>query len=254
MRSPLDLSLWPAIDLSGGRVVRLLRGEAGSETVYPSSPAEAARLFESEGADGIHVVDLDAAFRRGSNRPQIDSILAAVRLPVQVGGGIRTREDALSLVESGASRLVLGSLPFEDAPLFERLLLELGPRLVVALDCRGSRPAIRGWTADAGAGEAAPVAADLAARGTASLLVTDIDRDGTLSGPNLSLLASVRGVFHGEILASGGIRGEEDLPGVDRALEGGARGVILGRALHSGQVTVECLRRALGSLAREVSR
>jgi phosphoribosylformimino-5-aminoimidazole carboxamide ribotide isomerase len=246
------LALWPSIDLRGGRVVRLLKGEWDAVTTFDSDPVEVAKTFEREGADGLHVVDLDAAFGKGSNKEEILRVRRAVAMPMQVGGGLRTPaavEDFLEGV-SGA-RAVVGSLPFLDRPAFLNLLRKsssssspLSPRIVVALDCKDGRPTVRGWTEDAGAGDAVSVARDLAGLGVAALLVTDVARDGAMLGPNLSLLSAVRAVFPGEILASGGMRGPEDLGPVDVALSGGPRGAIFGRALHAGATTVAALRSA----------
>lgn len=159
-------------------------------------------------------------------------------------------EDFLERV-SGA-RAVVGSLPFLDRPAFIHLLRKssssspfpLVSRIVVALDCKDGRPTVRGWTEDAGAGDAVSVARELAGLGVAALLVTDVARDGAMLGPNLSLLAAVRAVFPGEILASGGMRGPEDLGPVDAAISGGLRGAIFGRALHAGATTVAALKSA----------
>jgi phosphoribosylformimino-5-aminoimidazole carboxamide ribotide isomerase len=237
--------------------VRLLRGEWDAVTTFDADPVETARTFEREGADGIHIVDLDAAFGKGSNGEGIQKILQVIRIPVQVGGGMRTSvavEDFLEGV-SGA-RAVVGSLPFLDRPAFAHLLRKspssssvfssssLAARIVVALDCKGGRPTVRGWTEDAGAGNAASVARDLWHLGVRALLVTDVARDGAMQGPNLALLASVRDVFPGEILASGGMRGPADLGPVDTALAGGPRGAIFGRALHAGATTVAALKAA----------
>lgn len=241
-----SLALWPAIDLRGGRVVRLLRGELARETVYEADPAETARRFSEEGADGIHVVDLDAAFGQGENRAAVRAVVRAAGIPVEVGGGLRTRADVLDSLTAGAHRVVLGSLPFTAPALFAALLAELGERLVVALDCRDGRPTIRGWTEDAGAGGVAEVAARLGGEGLDSLLVTDVARDGAMTGPNLDLLVQVRGAFGGEVLASGGVRGEEDLKPVADALAPGRAGVILGRALHEGRTSVRELAGSLG--------
>jgi phosphoribosylformimino-5-aminoimidazole carboxamide ribotide isomerase len=240
------LRLWPAIDLSGGCVVRLLRGEAAAETRYETDPQEVARRFEAEGCDGIHVVDLDAAFGRGRNTGVIESILrAAPGVPVQVGGGVRTRTGIESLLGAGASRVVVGSLPFLDPELFAELMADFKGRLVVALDCKEGRPTVKGWTEDSGAGRVEDVASRLSENGVEALLVTDVACDGAMTGPNLSLLRDVRSAFRGEILASGGVRGEEDLASLDAALEGGPRGVILGRALHDGKTSVARLREFL---------
>ncbi|MDL1950923.1 hypothetical protein FBQ97_14075, partial [Acidobacteria bacterium ACD] len=152
------LSLWPSIDLSEGRVVRLLRGEMSALTTYDADPGELVARFAEEGADGVHVVDLDAAFGRGDNEPAVRRLLRAATLPVQVGGGIRTLEAVARALDAGAARVVVGSLPFTEPAAFEEVMRRHGSRTVVALDCRDSRPSIRGWTADAGAGTAAEAA------------------------------------------------------------------------------------------------
>jgi phosphoribosylformimino-5-aminoimidazole carboxamide ribotide isomerase len=241
------LALWPAIDLMGGRVVRLLHGKREAATFYDEPPARAATRFAAEGADGIHVVDLDAAFGTGNNRKEIEEILSvsdASGVVVQVGGGLRSIKAVEDFLERGnGARAVLGSLALLERTALTHLLRKY-KSLVVALDCKGGRPTVRGWTEDAGAGDAASVARSLAELGVRSLLVTDVARDGAMTGPNLELLSGVRAVFSGEILASGGMRGEEDLAPVDRALEGGPRGAIFGRALHSGATTVARLRAA----------
>ncbi|MEO8054859.1 MAG: HisA/HisF-related TIM barrel protein, partial [Acidobacteriota bacterium] len=176
----------------------------------------------------------------------------AIAMPMQVGGGMRTSRAVEDFLESvSGARAVVGSLPFLDRPAFLHLLrksssssLALGARIVVALDCKDGRPTVRGWTEDAGAGDAVSVARELAGLGVAALLVTDVARDGAMLGPNLSLLAAVRAVFPGEILASGGMRGPEDLGPVDAALSDGPRGAIFGRALHAGATTVAALKSA----------
>lgn len=254
MRDGEQLALWSAIDLMGGRVVRLLRGEREAATFYDERPARAAAKFAAEGADGIHVVDLDAAFGTGSNRKEIEEVLSvseAAGTPVQVGGGMRTIEAVEDFLERGrGARAVLGSLALLDRSALTHLLRKssssspISSRIVVALDCKDGRPTVRGWTADAGAGDAVSVARSLAELGVSALLVTDVARDGAMAGPNLELLSAVRAVFPGEVLASGGMRGEEDLASVDRALSGGPRGAIFGRALHAGATTVSRLKAA----------
>ena len=245
------ISLWPAIDLMGGKVVRLLHGDPSRRTVYPERAVEVALRFAREGADGLHVVDLDAAFGAGSNAGAIAEIVAASTVPVEVGGGLRDRAGIEAALASGVSRVVLGSLPFRDPALFAALLADLADRLVVALDCKEGRPTVHGWVEDAGAGDAATVAARLAAEGVRSLLVTDVARDGAMTGPNLDLLAAVRAVFPGELLASGGMRGEEDLGPVAAALAGGPAGAIFGRALHGGATSVSRLAASRAALGKE---
>ena len=249
--TPDRLALWPAIDLKDGRVVRLLQGDLSKATVFDRDPADVARCFADEGADGIHVVDLDAAVGRGENGVKIFEILRAVSIPVQVGGGLRTGDAVRRFFEKGVSRVVIGTLAYREPAAFLSLSKEFtASRFVVALDCRNGRPSVLGWTEDAGVDGAADVAGRLASSGVKSILVTDVARDGAMTGPNLDLLAAVRAVFRGEILASGGMRGEEDLAPVDAALSGGARGAIFGRALHAGVTTVARLRAALAAEGR----
>ena len=251
------LELWPSIDLRGGRVVRLLKGDLSQETVYEADPVEMACTFAAQGADGIHVVDLDAAFSQGDNAGTVDAILRAVSVPVQVGGGVKSRAGVESLLARGAARVVLGSLPFTDPTLFAEIVSAHPEAIVVALDCKEGRPTIRGWTEDAGAGALAAVAARMGGHGVRALLVTDVARDGAMTGPNLELLRTVRSVFWGEVIASGGLRGEQDLDGVASALSGGPAGVIFGRALHEGRTDVARLRRerdAMLAFAAEDSR
>ncbi len=244
------ISLWPAIDLMGGKVVRLLHGEPSRRTVYPERAVEVALRFAREGADGLHVVDLDAAFGAGSNAGAIAEIVAASNVPVEVGGGLRDRASVEAALATPVARVVLGSLPFRDPALFAAILADFSERLVVALDCKGGRPTVHGWVEDAGAGDAASAAAQLAARGVKALLVTDVARDGAMTGPNLDLLAADRAVFPGEVLASGGMRGEEDLAPVADALAGGPAGAIFGRALHGGATAVARLAAARVALGR----
>ena len=249
------LALWPAIDLMGGRVVRLLKGKREEVTFYDELPARAAMRFAAEGADGIHVVDLDAAFGTGSNESEIEEILSisdASGVAVQVGGGMRSVKAVEDFLERGSgARAVLGSLALLERTALAHLQRRsssssssLSSRIVVALDCKDGRPMVRGWTEDAGMGDAVSVARSLADAGVSTLLVTDVARDGAMTGPNVELLSAVRAVFPGEILASGGMRGEEDLAPVERALAGGSCGAIFGRALHAGVTTVARLRAA----------
>jgi phosphoribosylformimino-5-aminoimidazole carboxamide ribotide isomerase len=248
------LKLWPSIDLRAGRVVRLLKGELSQETVYEADPVEVARTFASQGADGIHVVDLDAAFSQGDNAGAVEAILRAVSVPVQVGGGMRSRAAVERLLALGAARVVLGSLPFTAPKLFVEIVSAHGQAIVVALDCKEGRPTIRGWTQDAGAGALASVAARMGREGVRVLLVTDVTRDGAMAGPNLELLKTVRSVFRGEVIASGGLRGEQDLDGVASALRGGPAGVIVGRALHEGRTSLARLRRERDALLAPAER
>jgi phosphoribosylformimino-5-aminoimidazole carboxamide ribotide isomerase len=240
----VTLKLWPAIDISGTCVVRLLQGDPGRMRTYDVTPEDAARQYEAEGADGLHVVDLDAALSRGDNSDIIERVLKAVKLPVEVGGGIRSRRAIDECLGMGARRVVLGSLPFTDPKLFAELVTARAPQIVVALDCLDGSPRIQGWMnePESGPHDASALAEFFGALGVKTLLVTDIARDGTLTGPNVDLLSSVRRTFSGEVLASGGVRNAQDLPAIAEALEGGAAGVVLGRALLEGFVTIPALK------------
>jgi phosphoribosylformimino-5-aminoimidazole carboxamide ribotide isomerase len=241
----VTLRLWPAIDVSGGKVVRLLQGDPGRMLTYDVTPEDAARRYEADGADGLHLVDLDAALSRGENVSVIRRVLEAVKLPVEVGGGIRSRRAIDECLGWGARRVVLGSLPFTEPDLFAALVAARAQEIVVALDCLNGAPQIQGWMRepDSGPRDVSGLAESFGALGVETLLVTDIARDGTLSGPNVELLSRVRRAFSGEILASGGVRNADDFPAIAAALDGGDAGVVLGRALLEGSVTIPALMR-----------
>ena len=224
----------PAIDLRGGRCVRLLQGDFDQETVFGDDPAAMARRWENAGARWLHVVDLDGA-RAGSPRQAdtIAAIVAAVDIPVQVGGGIRTAEDAAQLLKVGVERIVLGTAAVEHPQLLDVLIERYGSeRIVLGVDARNGRVATRGWltTSDVLAGE---LITTLAKRGITRVVYTDIERDGTLTAPNFEALEVVArtGV---RVIASGGVTRRADLmrlseiPGVEAA--------IVGRALYTGDL------------------
>ena len=248
------LALWPAIDLMGGRVVRLLKGKREDVTFYDELPAQAAARFAAEGADGIHVVDLDAAFGTGSNKKEIEEILSvsdASGVAVQVGGGMRTAAAVEDFLERGnGARAVIGSLALLERPALVHLLRKSSSSSLAAPASSSPSTARTGGRRSAAGPRTPgwetpyPWHARFADLGVSALLVTDVARDGAMTGPNLDLLSAVRAVFAGEILASGGMRGEEDLASVERALAGGSRGAIFGRALHAGATTVARLRAA----------
>ncbi|MGZ4715905.1 MAG: 1-(5-phosphoribosyl)-5-[(5-phosphoribosylamino)methylideneamino]imidazole-4-carboxamide isomerase [Acidimicrobiales bacterium] len=238
------MELYPAIDLRGGRCVRLYQGDYGRETVYGDDPVAQALAFEAEGAAWIHVVDLDAA-RTGEpvNRPVVAAIAAAVSVPVQTGGGVRDEAAADALIEAGVTRVVLGTAALEQPDLVRRL----APRFPVAvgLDARGREVAVRGWEQGSGR-DLLEVAAEFADAGVAALVVTEIGRDGTLEGPDLEGLAAVLGATEVDVIASGGVGSLDDLRALDQ-LEVGSRrlaGAIVGRALYEGTFT---LAEALGA-------
>lgn len=228
------MDLYPAIDLLDGRCVRLYQGDYDRETVYGDDPVAQALAFQAEGAPWIHVVDLDAA-RTGEprNRDVVAAIAAAVDVPVQTGGGIRDRDAALALFDAGVSRVVLGTAALEDPALVRSLAAE--HPVAVGLDARGRDVAVRGWLEGSGE-DLLDLAAAFADAGVAALVVTEIGRDGTLEGPDVSGLAAVLAATTVPVIASGGVGSLEDLRAL-AALESAGRtlsGAIVGRALYEG--------------------
>ncbi|MFM8971993.1 MAG: 1-(5-phosphoribosyl)-5-[(5-phosphoribosylamino)methylideneamino]imidazole-4-carboxamide isomerase [Actinomycetota bacterium] len=230
------MELFPAIDLRNGRVVRLARGDYAAETVYGDDPVAVARGFAAAGARWIHVVDLDAARDGGArNLDAIARICATVDARVQTGGGVRTEADARARFAVGAARVVIGSAAVEDPELVDRLAAEAPGRVAVGLDARDREVAIHGWTVDAGRD-----LVDLARRfdrpGVGALVVTEIGRDGMLSGPALDQLELVSGAVRVPVIASGGVASTEDLRALATLPLAGA---IVGRAIYEGRLTVE---------------
>jgi phosphoribosylformimino-5-aminoimidazole carboxamide ribotide isomerase len=230
-----DFTVFPAIDLQGGRCVRLVQGDFGRSREYDADPVERAREWERRGARALHVVDLDGA-REG--RPvQLDlvgEIARSVGVPVQVGGGIRTLEDLRAVRRAGASRVVIGTAAVGDRRLRERAVEELGAHLVVAVDARDGIVATHGWRSSSGIG-VLDLAEELAADGVATVLYTDVSRDGTFNGAALEETAAVARLV--PTIASGGVRGAGDVVALSKI--GGVVGVIVGTALYEGRATLE---------------
>jgi phosphoribosylformimino-5-aminoimidazole carboxamide ribotide isomerase len=225
----------PAIDLLGGRAVRLVKGDYGQPTVYSDDPLDVAREFAAAGAESLHVVDLDAARGSGNNRAVIESILAVRELHVQVAGGIRSSESVDAWLGAGANAVVMGTAAVRDPRLLERCTRRHPGRVLTALDVRDEKAAVSGWT------ETEPVMiGSLLARWdrlpVGGVILTCIDRDGTLSGPDLKTLARVRSMTSLPVLYSGGVSSFDDL---GRLAAAGAHAVILGKALYEGRITLE---------------
>jgi len=234
------MDLYPAIDLRDGRCVRLVQGDYSRETVYDGDPLAVAKELEADGAPWIHVVDLDAArTARPQNRAVITAIADAVEVPVQCGGGIRDEFSAEALLGAGVARIVMGTAAVEDPATVRRVAARHPGRVALGLDARHGEVAVRGWTEGTGTG-----VADLLARfeGTAlgAVVLTDITRDGTMSGPDLGGVATVLAATALPVLASGGVGTLEDLRGLAGVESRGRRlaGVIVGKALHEGAFTV----------------
>ena len=229
-------ALFPAIDILGGRCVRLLQGDYGQETVYGNDPAAQARAFQDAGATWVHVVDLDAA-RTGDpvNRQVVAEVAATLDVPVQAGGGVRTLDDARTLFDAGVSRVVMGTAAIEDPELVDQVA-DLG-RVAVGLDIRGEEVAVRGWTE--GTGLLLTDAFErFSNRGTDAFVITQIERDGTLQGPDLEGLTAALATTGVDVVASGGVGRPSDLKDLADLAVAGRRlaGIILGRALYEGTV------------------
>lgn len=226
---------WAAIDIMGGRVVSLLQGKASAQTTWRISPADAAKRWEREGADGLHVVDLDRALGSDSNESIVHEVLKAAGIPVQVGGGIRTVGDALRLLAMGANRLVVGTLAYTSPSTLRDLVETAGADSVaVAADYKEGRVLTHGWTSAGNLGllEAAEHAQSLGVR---TLVVTATERDGAATGPDLETYRKLRGATKLTILASGGVRSAEDIEDLAKL---GVEGVILGRGLYDGSIKI----------------
>jgi phosphoribosylformimino-5-aminoimidazole carboxamide ribotide isomerase len=246
------IDLLPAIDLRGGHCVRLRQGDFAEETVYDDDPVRVAREFEAAGARWIHVVDLDAA--RTGTRAHLDQIRLIVRsvtCRVEVGGGVRTADAALELLDAGVERVVVGTAAVERPALVEELCREFPGRVAVGLDARGNEVAIRGWQ-EGSAADLVELAQRFGAIGLAALIVTDIGRDGTLEGPAFGQLAAVLAASPVPLVASGGVGTLDDVRALARLRSGerAVAGIIVGRAIYEGRFGVAD---ALASLAETVT-
>lgn len=235
----------PAIDLRGGRCVRLAQGDFGRETVWADDPAAVARRWSEQGALVLHVVDLDGA-REGipRNLEALRAIRAATRIALQYGGGLRSDEAIESALEAGADRVVVGSALISRPDWVAELCARYGDRILAGIDARRGNVAVHGWT-DASALSIEEVVGRANGLGLQCALVTDIERDGMLAGPNLETLRQVIAAATFEVIASGGIASLEDL---DLVREAGAAGAIIGQALYAGRIDLmEALARVGGT-------
>ncbi|AEH10169.1 1-(5-phosphoribosyl)-5-((5-phosphoribosylamino)methylideneamino) imidazole-4-carboxamide isomerase [Candidatus Protofrankia datiscae] len=240
------LILLPAVDVADGRAVRLVQGRAGSETSY-GDPREAALAWQHDGAEWIHLVDLDAAFGRGSNRDLIAEVVRSVDVAVEVSGGIRDDDSLDAALATGAARVNIGTAALENPDWVRAAIDRVGDRIAVGLDVRGTTLSARGWTRDGG--ELFDVLARLDADGCTRYVVTDVHRDGTLTGPNLDLLRTVTAATSRPVVASGGVSSLDDLVAI--AGVPGVEGAIVGKALYAGAFTLpEALAAAAGGPAR----
>ncbi|GAA1353526.1 bifunctional 1-(5-phosphoribosyl)-5-((5-phosphoribosylamino)methylideneamino)imidazole-4-carboxamide isomerase/phosphoribosylanthranilate isomerase PriA [Falsarthrobacter nasiphocae] len=229
------LELLPAVDIADGQAVRLVQGEAGSETSY-GSPLDAARQWEQDGAEWIHLVDLDAAFGRGSNRAVIGEVLSEIGVKIELSGGIRDDASLEAALELGPTRVNLGTAALENPEWTARAIEAHGDKIAVGLDVRGTTLAARGWTREGG--DLWDVLRRLEDAGCARYVVTDVTKDGTLTGPNLELLASILDVTDRPVVASGGISSLADIEALATLVPRGLEGAILGKSLYAGRFTL----------------
>ena len=229
----MTLELLPAVDVADGQAVRLVQGEAGSETSF-GDPLEAALQWQRDGAEWVHLVDLDAAFGRGSNRELLAKVVAALDVQVELSGGIRDDASLEAALATGCRRVNLGTAALESPDWVRSAIARHGDRIAVGLDVRGTTLSARGWTQDGG--ELFEVLARLDADGCARYVVTDVKRDGTLTGPNLELLRQVTAATDKPVVASGGVSSLDDLRAI--ATVPGVEGAIVGKALYAGAFTL----------------
>jgi phosphoribosylformimino-5-aminoimidazole carboxamide ribotide isomerase len=228
------LELWAAVDLLSGSVVTLKQGKEEMKTTWEEGALDIAARWEAEGADGLHIIDLDAAFGRGSNSKTVSAILERAKIPVEVGGGVRSSEAAESWLESGAARVILGTLAFKEPETLKSLLAKHGPeKVVVATDYVGGKVVTSGWTESQEVG-VLEAARRFEAAGVVNLLATAVGKDGMGTGPDLETLRVLCAFSKNlEVFASGGIRSLHDLIEIERR---GAAGAVIGRAIYDGSI------------------
>jgi 1-(5-phosphoribosyl)-5-[(5-phosphoribosylamino)methylideneamino] imidazole-4-carboxamide isomerase/N-(5'phosphoribosyl)anthranilate isomerase len=231
----MTLVLLPAVDVAGGAAVRLVQGEAGTETSY-GEPTEAAMAWQRDGAEWIHLVDLDAAFGRGSNRDLLAGVVRHLDVAVELSGGIRDDASLEAALATGAARVNLGTAALESPDWVRRAIAQHGDKIAVGLDVRGTTLAARGWTQEGG--DLWTTLARLDADGCARYVVTDVRRDGTLTGPNLQLLEDVCARTDRPVIASGGVSSLDDLRSIAGLAHLGVEGAIVGKALYAGAFTL----------------
>jgi 1-(5-phosphoribosyl)-5-[(5-phosphoribosylamino)methylideneamino] imidazole-4-carboxamide isomerase/N-(5'phosphoribosyl)anthranilate isomerase len=232
---PPRLQLLPAVDVADGLAVRLVQGEAGSETSY-GDPLAAALAWQEAGAEWVHLVDLDAAFGRGSNREQLAEVVGRLDVDVELSGGIRDDASLEAALATGCRRVNLGTAALEDPQWTAGVIARYGDRVAVGLDVRGTTLAARGWTQEGG--DLWQTLERLDRDGCARYVVTDVTKDGTLRGPNLDLLAEVCARTSAPVVASGGISSLDDLAALRALVERGVEGAIVGKALYAEAFTL----------------
>jgi 1-(5-phosphoribosyl)-5-[(5-phosphoribosylamino)methylideneamino] imidazole-4-carboxamide isomerase/N-(5'phosphoribosyl)anthranilate isomerase len=230
------LTLLPAVDVAGGQAVRLVQGAAGTETDY-GGPLDAALAWQDAGAEWVHLVDLDAAFGRGSNAALLAEVIAVLDTRVELSGGIRDDAALAAALATGCARVVIGTAALEHPDWIRRVIAEHADQVAVGLDVRGTTLAARGWTAEGG--ELFDVLSRLDAEGCQRYVVTDVAKDGMMAGPNLDLLRRVCERTDRPVVASGGVSSLADLRAIAGLIPLGVDSAIIGKALYAGAFTLE---------------
>ncbi len=231
-----QLELLPAVDVREGQAVRLVQGELSAQTNY-GAPLEAALDFQRAGAQWIHLVDLDAAFGTGSNHQLLAEVIGKLDIKVELSGGIRDEESLLRALSTGCARINLGTAAMENPDWTASVIARFGERIAVGLDVRGRTLAARGWTKEGG--DLFETLQRLDADGCARYVVTDVNKDGTLQGPNIELLKQVCSATNRPVIASGGVSKLQDLKDLRALTEIGVEGSIVGKALYAGAFTLQ---------------
>jgi phosphoribosylformimino-5-aminoimidazole carboxamide ribotide isomerase len=231
--------IYPAIDIRDGKCVRLVQGDYNQETVYNDNPVEAAQAWEAQGGQWIHLVDLDGA-KAGYpvNDKLIGLIASSVKVPVQVGGGLRTEQDVDNLLSLGVSRVILGTAAIEDRQFVYKLLAKHGEKVAIGIDARDGFVATRGWL-ETSQVKAEDLAVQLAEHGAKTFIFTDISRDGMMGGPNTQAIVQLAKVSGQTVIASGGISKIEDLTQLAEQAGNGVGGAIVGKALYTGSIKLD---------------
>jgi phosphoribosylformimino-5-aminoimidazole carboxamide ribotide isomerase len=241
--------IFPAIDIRGGKCVRLTEGRFDAETVFADNPVDMALRWAAEGGEYLHVVDLDGALAgKPVNLDIIKAIVTAVAVPVQVGGGIRTLENAAELLDAGVARVILGSVAVKQPELVKRACQQYGDKIVVGIDAKDGQAAVEGWGVSGGV-DAEELAARMADAGVARIIYTDISRDGMLSGVNVAATRSLAKAAGIPVIASGGVSSLADIIAVRDAQQDGVEGVIVGKAIYTGALALpEAVKAARGEV------
>jgi phosphoribosylformimino-5-aminoimidazole carboxamide ribotide isomerase len=231
------LILYPAIDLKDGQCVRVVQGDLGRATVFNASPADQARQWAQGGFHWLHVVDLNGAVEgRAANAPAVEAILGAVSLPVQLGGGIRSLADVERWIEAGVSRVILGTIAVSEPDVVKQAARAFPEQIAVSVDVRAGKVAVQGWTEGTDL-DAVSVAKRFEDAGVGALIVTDIDRDGTLGGFNVETFGTIADAVAIPVIAAGGLASVADICAIRDRKGVPISGAVLGRALYNGAIT-----------------